>query len=414
MFGAALLFPPEKYDGYMIPKRLVSIAIGFFLTYSQTLGCSWDYPIWPKSKLSDTPLFKFILNERDGVGYIDRQGKVVIRPRFEAYGNHGGDFFGGLANVSTKDTRDFYIDAKGTKVVRPCSLSVETFSEGLVKCWFRDQKKNGYVDREGVIVIPPKFDSASRFSDGLAAVKVNGKFGYIDHSGNLAIPAHFAWASDFADGHALVIRKGGCQWIGYGPCEYPANPPYMITENGEYSPGSFRNPAPRCRYSVIDRKGRVLFAGRYIDAKHFAEGLAPVGDGNKWGFVDYSGNVRVPLRYEMGEPFSEGLARVRKDGKYGYIDQRGRMVIAPQFSYAQDFSEGLAVVTLDQSKYFFIDATGKRAISGDFDAASSFVMGLAHVRDAHGYYFVRWSYIDRTGRAVFTYSNQPNEKRSFR
>lgn len=57
------------------------------------LGCSWDYPAWPKSKLSDTALFRFVVNDRDGAGYIDRTGKIVIPPRYQAFGNNsGGDF----------------------------------------------------------------------------------------------------------------------------------------------------------------------------------------------------------------------------------------------------------------------------------------------------------------------------------
>jgi len=48
----------------------------------QIMGCSWDYPVWPKSKKSDTPLFRFVVNEKYGAGYIDRQGKIVIRPQY--------------------------------------------------------------------------------------------------------------------------------------------------------------------------------------------------------------------------------------------------------------------------------------------------------------------------------------------
>ena len=225
------------------------------------------------------------------------------------------------------------------------------------------------------------------------------------------IPALFASAGAFADGHALIIENGPCQLIGYGPCEYPANPPHLIPDSGGAAPKLSDNSVRRCRYSVIDQRGKVLFAGDYIDAKHFSEGLAPMGDGKKWGFVDYSGKVRIPLQFDGAEPFSAGLARVRRGGKVGFIDKSGVLVIPPQFLSAEDFSEGLAAVTDDRYKYSFIDTKGQRAIAGDFDGASSFVMGLAHVRVGRDYYSAKWSYIDRTGRAVFTYSDQSNRNR---
>jgi hypothetical protein len=375
------------------------------LAYSQILACSWDYPVWPKSKKSDTALFRFVVNERYGAGYIDRQGKIVIQPQYLAFGNHGGDFFDGLANVTTKDDGDFYIDATGKRVAPSHYLSAGDFSEGLATRWFQDDKKWGYIDRTGKLVIQARFDSASSFNEGLAVVKLDGKFGYIDHSGKLVIPARFASAYGFSDGHALVIENGPCQLIGYGPCEFPMNPPYLIPGGGAIpKPGSASG--QRCQYSVIDKTGKIVFASKYIDAKRFSEGLAPMGDGRDWGYVDHDGKIRIPMQFDSAEPFSEGLARVRRNGKVGFIDKTGAVVIPIQFFGADDFSEGFAVVTDDDLSYSFIDTKGKRAFVGDFVGASSFVMGLAHVRVGRDYYSAKWSYIDTTGKAIFTYSDQ--------
>ena len=101
----------------MILQRITSIVIGSLFALSPIFCCSWDYVIWTKSKKSDTPLFRFVVDERYGAGYIDRQGRVVIQPQYLAFGNHGGDFFGGLAKVTAKEG-DFYIDATGKRVAR--------------------------------------------------------------------------------------------------------------------------------------------------------------------------------------------------------------------------------------------------------------------------------------------------------
>lgn len=86
------------------------------------------------------------------------------------------------------------------------------------------------------------------------------------------------------------------------------------------------------------------------------------------------------------------------------------MAIPPQYSSAESFSEGLAVVVDENGLYIYIDKKGQRAIPGYFTAASSFVMGLGHVRVGRDYYSAKWSWIDRTGQAVFTYSDQSRKR----
>ncbi len=114
------------------------------------------------------------------------------------------------------------------------------------------------------------------------------------------------------------------------------------------------------------------------------------------------------MKYDKAEPFAEGLARVRLDRKWGYIHQTGKLVLPANYQSALDFSEGIAVVGDGVFNYWFIDRNGHRAFPQPYTAASSFVMGLAHVRIGEDYYSAKWSYIDHTGRAVFTYSDQSN------
>src|ERR1700719_1614336 len=64
---------------YEVPATnlITKLAAAASVTAFLAVACSWDYPVWPKSKKSDTPLFRFVVNERNGAGYIDRDGKVV-------------------------------------------------------------------------------------------------------------------------------------------------------------------------------------------------------------------------------------------------------------------------------------------------------------------------------------------------
>lgn len=75
-------------------------------------------------------------------GFIDREGKFVVPPRFEA----ASFFWEGLAPV-------------------------------------RFNGRWGYIDKSGALVIGYQFDAAGAFIQGLARVEVRGREAYIDKQG---------------------------------------------------------------------------------------------------------------------------------------------------------------------------------------------------------------------------------------
>jgi bifunctional DNA-binding transcriptional regulator/antitoxin component of YhaV-PrlF toxin-antitoxin module len=377
-----------------------AIALGVLISLPQILGCSLSYPAWPKSKRSDTPLFRFVIEERNGAGYINREGKIVIPPQLRVGAGNDGDFFNGLAKVTLKDGTDVYIDTTGKPIANAHYLTAGDFSEGLATRYVPETKTTGYIDTTGKLAIPARFEHAGDFSDGLAFVLLQGRYGYIDRTGKLQIPAKFSHATSFTDGHAWVTESP-CERVDRSACA-PANfIPYGATP---VTP-------KRCRYTILNKQGALKRNPEFIDVEEFSEGLAPVGNGKAWGYTDTSGVIRIPMQFERVSPFSEGLARVVKGGKVGFIDKSGRFVIPPTFLRALSFSEGVAVVVDKRDKYSFIDKQGNRAIPGEFDAATSLVMGLAHVRTGIDYYSAKWSYIEKSGKPVFTYSDQSKRRR---
>ena len=377
-----------------------TIALGVLIILPQILGCSLSYPAWPKSKRSDTPLFRFVIEERNGAGYINREGKIVIPPQLRVGSGKDGDFFNGLAKVTLKDDTDVYIDTTGKPVAKSHYLTAGDFAEGLAKRYFPETKTTGHIDTTGKLAIPARFEQASDFSDGLALVLLEGRYGYIDHTGTFQIPAKFSHATPFTDGHAWVT-EGPCERVDLGACSPASFIPYGATP---VTP-------KRCRYAILDKQGALTRNPEFIDVREFSEGLAPVGNGKAWGYTDTAGVIQIPMQFERASPFSEGLAWVVKGGKVGFIDKSGKFVIPPTLSSADSFSEGLAVITDKKGKYSFIDKQGNRAIPGEFDAATSFVLGLAHVRTGIDYYSAQWSYIEKSGKPVFTYSDQSKRRR---
>lgn len=98
-----------------------------------------------ENKGTSKSLFRIQVNGKDG--YMDRSGKIVIKPQFDEIGE---------------------------------------FSEGLAAAAIGN--KYGYINKTGKFVIKPQFSSPSGFSGGIAQVMIedelgNYKWGYIDKTG---------------------------------------------------------------------------------------------------------------------------------------------------------------------------------------------------------------------------------------
>ena len=278
---------------------------------------------------------------KDGVGYINRQGEIVIQPQKNMNGE---------------------------------------FSEGFVR-YFDEEGKVGFADRNGNVVIEPKYVAANSFFEGRAIVRSvtegGWKFGVIDKDGNEIVKPQYNIAEDYSEGLALMTK-----WITDENNMYVESYHYFIDKQGgivlkfeyDYEPGY--SPRKPTRFSngytcyggnAIDRDGQeredLLVNGKcYV----FTEGLARVGPSAvKTGFINMEGELVVEKKFWMlgGEgEFSDGLIAFKiydrenrnHKSKRGYIDKKGNIVIEQKFDRAEPFKNGLARVNFSA----YIDKTG--------------------------------------------------------
>ena len=88
-------------------------------------------------------------------GYIDREGQVVIEPRFD----FAGDFSEGLASIGYRirieDADEEVVERQSWRFTKDFSF----FESEAEQKWVRLE---GFVDRAGTIVVEPRFDSRAK------------------------------------------------------------------------------------------------------------------------------------------------------------------------------------------------------------------------------------------------------------
>mgnify|MGYP000765556194 FL=1 len=221
-----------------------------------------------------------------------------------------------------------------------------------------------------------KYDVVWPAADGLIRVnkggyripdsrmKSNGKYGYADTLGQVVVPPAYDDAADFGNGHAVVGRKAG---------------------DG------------RMLYGLIDRSGRVVVPLEWERLGGVRDGGCVARTGTaaerEFSLADTLGYVRS-LGYDYCSDFSNGLARV---GVGAYVEKENVAGITLRDAY--EF----------RGKFGYIAPDGRIVIPVQFDDARDFAQdGLAPV-GIQGKYYVKWGFIDKSGRCLLYTSPSPRD-----
>ena len=359
--------PPAADRGKRSSSRRLSrasITTAVVVLVAIVAGYWWINRPAPRYKPDNGGLYPISANGK--YGYMDRTGKTVIPPQFDA----ALDFSEGLAVVKV-----------GTKY--------------------------GYTNTQGTVVITPQFEGASRFQQGRAAVKLGKTYGFVDTDGKYISSPTFSWAGMFSGNLAPVkTADGKCGFVDRSgklvpalldKCAAFALRPWLQSPDGTTDSGFTEGLAPVASgetWGYIDTAGKWIINPQFEAAGCFGEGLAPVTVGRRTGYIDRRGKFVINPQYDQGDEFYEGCARFSEKDKFGFIDKTGRVVVEAKFLKAGHFSDGLAPVKTDDG-WGFIDQTGKLVITPQFDMATHFQNELAFVR-ALG----KEAYITKTGAFV--------------
>ncbi|QDU34829.1 KWG Leptospira [Poriferisphaera corsica] len=203
----------------------------------------------------------------------------------------------------------------------------------------------------------------AEWDDHFYPININNKWGYINQRGEITIFPQFDWADVQYAGIMRIVVGGRTGFI-------------------TYNSGS----------------GQIewLVQPIYAWADHFAEGVAIISDGNKYGFINRIGIQTVPLELDGALRYREGLAAFQKGNLIGYMNRVGKVMIPAKFDLAHSFSENVAVArtsTRSSKTLGYIDRKGEFVYTvknNQFDTLSSFSDGLAAI-EKNGL----WGFINR-------------------
>ena len=251
-------------------------------------------------------------------GFLDLVGNEVIPPKFGSHRSRDWppSFHDGFAAVVDESEGLVYIDKAGDIAIRPpdMCIAIYDFSEGVARIEVLDTEE---VTEEVIAKV-----RAYR-KEGLKDVFVSGKqwwcgnygikTGYLSVSGRMAIPLSRRGSYEFAGGLALAyeyVDDGlGAKKPLYG----------YINVSGDWA--------------IRPKFERAEF--------FFSEGLACVKFNGLWGYVDVRGEFAIEPKYARAENFKDGTAVVwtwtAEEGKQGYcvhfIDRKGKTILVAKKDY---------------------------------------------------------------------------------
>jgi len=295
------------YDEYRRSKNCFINSLGNIVLTSKVVDYVGDFHEG-LAKVSDkqNPL-KF--------GFIDISGNIVIQPQF--YGiaaqsndyeyRNVGDFSNGFAIVqinldkSSVNSKYGVIDKTGRVVIQPEFDAIRDIANGLFTFYL--DKRWGLIDKTGQIILKPHYISINGHlpflrENGLFAICVEQKCSLINRRGQIVFKQEFGSYKNFTS-ELLMIYKG----TGFGLIDstfrFILQPifseiyPLQCGLARVRTQRNFKDKYGWYRYGFIDHTGKIVVKPKFLDAKDFCDGIAEVLVkgliGTKWRKIDKTG-----------------------------------------------------------------------------------------------------------------------------
>jgi hypothetical protein len=303
-------------------------------------------------------------------GALDRDGRVVVEPRYDFVGN----FHEGRAVVRSGGLYG-YVDTNGKVVVEPQYAMAGRYKLGVAEVDV--DGKSGLIDLQGRQVLAPRFARAIPFNRDVFWVNTerqefHGQAG----SGELHETSFHSGSSNyiFVKGRWGLVGKDG-SWIREPEFKDiarfdPANPDVMWAQ-------------ANAGWGLIRPDGSWLAEPAFVLKRDLSDGLAAVGRDGKLGYIDRSGQIAIPFKFDVDDgrgAFVSGMPAPAKLGRLtGLIDRSGHWVIEPAFDRIYPTAGRRAPGPGREFRGFTAERGGKSAL---LDASGRIVIGAVFEQES--------------------------------
>ncbi len=389
---------PKQEKGLLRHRIIVSSCLGLSATlfalstlnlanaFQQpaTINSKFEiHPIKPRAELRSDLTYKNSSADKDAFlpvvetgwtskteGFVDRNGKVVIEPKFaelfEFTGNRA------RAKLPGKDSKWGFINRAGKYVIKPQFESAGDFSYGLASVWDGASGIGGFIDTDGKYLFQTKMRSAP--------VQVGENIYYYQDPWGRWIYLNSKFKSLFDNDSSIQTLD---DLRGHStPSEV-----FKLSHNG------------KC--GLIDSTGKVILEPKFQNISGFNQGVATIYDGSKYGFFDIKGKMLVSPQYDETTGYN-AIIGVRKSGKpWQFLDKDGKLINMPTVDALLKtregmwFSDGRGAV-YNKGKFYWINERGESVVDVKAKNISAFQNGVATFWNGEC-----WQYIDTKGQTAF-------------
>ncbi|MGK0465971.1 WG repeat-containing protein [Clostridium sp.] len=228
-------------------------------------------------------------------GLLDNNGKFIMEPRYDF---DSMEFYSEDLMAVTIYEKVGFVDKKGNMVIRPRFNGTGFgFSEGLAPISLSvDDAWWGFTDKCGDIVFEG-FEDAGNFSNGLAAVLRSGTWNYINKNGQTVID------TEFEEGLACIKINGMYGFINDSG-NYVIEPKY---ERATSFRNGFTNVTINGKEGFINRAGDIVVEPKFDLVFPFEERLAVVYLNGKCGCINSQGDSVIEQQFDSAFGFSDGV-----------------------------------------------------------------------------------------------------------
>lgn len=336
-----------------------------------------------------------IVNAGGLYGLIDRQGRLVVVPKYKSITIHENGCFCGNGVLYDVNERRVIVNGDSVIFVPDDYVDAQLLDNGLILVSCINQigcKMWGCVNQNDTLVIPPLYHTLS-YSEGLFLASLcedddylerNRKLGVLNFRDEIILP--------FSDEYAeikitddLILCKA----------KYHSNLWGAYTREGiNICEPIYKEIVPISQFAIkVYKETGEDYHGRIY----------------KWGVIDFAGKEMLPFEYDwIANESINGLWSIRQGKRYGFIDVIGNLVLEPQYYSISDFQRGYAIVSLRGYDYndwdSYRDAPREYPIYGVIDSQFNEVIPcvfrkLEHVEESN-LFETEKGYKDPLGRYV--------------